>query len=411
MTARLALLCVLALPGCANEVPDALEGPDDPVTAALAYVDDPTTRRRALEASVADFDTAYGDLRLAHYSLRGAALDVAVDPADDWDELAVFAPRVRRLVVRDAGGDVDLEEGEVASTDALVVGSSHEAWERAGADAFLRVPAQIDLALDVLRDRAEAEHFGLSVSAEGVVHGAVEVETPVGWVVALTCAACHSAERDGALVLGVPNDRFNLGAIVGAEWPVGTMDVTRDDVANPVRPSDLRPISHQARLHHTGNLANGRVARMVRVETLLLTQSGARSRPDRRMVAALSLYLDSLARTLPALDDDSHGAIVFASECARCHAGDWLSGGPVSVEVVGTDDRATALSSERSTLGYRAPSLRGVGDRRGLLHDGTAADLDALLGLAPSAHVGHAFGGDLDESSLRALSRFLRALD
>jgi mono/diheme cytochrome c family protein len=312
--------------------------------------------------------------------------------------------------VRDATADsAALAEGEIADVAALGPGAWLEAWERAGADVFERVPTQIDLALDVLRDRAEAEAAGLRVDEDGLVQGALEVETETGWVVALSCAACHSAERDGVLVRGVPNERFDLGAILGAGWPRGTVDVTGDGIDNPVRPSDLRPIALQARLHHAGDLANGRVARMVRIETLLITQRGERARPDRRMVAALSLYLESLERTLPELDRASEGGQLFEATCAGCHAGEALGGEPVPVEIVGTDPRATSEAAERSTLGYRAPSLRGVGDRRAVLHDGTAADLDAMLGLVPSSHVGHPFGRHLPEEERRAIARFLRA--
>ncbi|MDQ3037310.1 MAG: hypothetical protein M3Y87_33255, partial [Myxococcota bacterium] len=288
-------------------------------------------------------------------------------------------------------------------------GAPLEAWERAGRDVFERVPTQVDLALEVLRDRAEAERAGLLVDADGMVQGAIEVETPIGWVVALTCAACHAAERSGALLAGVPNERFDLAGLLGAGWPVGTMDVTGDDIDNPVRPSDLRPIALQARLQHTGNLANGRVARMVRIETLLITQRRATARPDRRAVAALALYLESLARTLPEVDHESEGGALFASQCAGCHAGEGMSGEPVPATLVLTDPRATLAASERGTLGYRPPSLRGVGDRRSVLHDGTAADLDAVLGLVPSEHAGHPFGRDLDEEARAAIARFLRA--
>jgi hypothetical protein len=392
----LALALASTIPGCA-----AIVEPSDPAEAAHAYVDDPAVRRRALEASVAVADTPYADLRLAHYALVGAGID---DHERDWDALPPFALAVRPLRLRDHPPGA---AGEIASLDRL---TTRDDWERVGAEAFTRIPTQIDLGLDPLRDREIAERVGLSIDeASGEVSGAVEVETPAGWVVALTCSACHAAERDGSLVPGLANERLALGEVLGTPWPIGTVDVTADGVDNPVRPSDLRAIVHQERLHHTGNLGNGRIARMIRIETLLITQHGARARPDRRLVAAIALYLESLTDTLPALDRESEGGRLFAAECGRCHAGEGLAGGPVPIEMVLTDPRATIAGSERSTLGYRAPSLRGVADRRALLHDGTALDLDAILGLAVSSHRGHPFGRDLDDPSRRAIAHFLAA--
>ncbi len=394
---------MMAGAGCADALPtDALEGPSDPVEAARTFVEDAVARRRALEASIAVADTRYGRLRSEHYALAGAGID---DPDRDWDELPLFAPRVRALRVTDGDAEVDLEEGPVVAFGSLV---SREDWERAGAIAFERAPAQIDLALYGLHDRATAVRAGLSVSEEGLVRGAGEGEAAAGGGGSATCGACHAAEREGVRVAGVPNERLDLGALGLAEWPRGTIDVTDDAADDPVRPSDLRPIASQARLHQTGSLANGRLARMVRVETLLVTQYGMRARPDRRMVAALALYLEALGRALPAPDSASGGARAFEATCSGCHRGEALAGPPVAAALVGTDPRSTSAGSERATLGYRAPSLLGAGDRRGVLHDGSAPDLDALLGLAPSTHVGHSFGRSLDEPTRRAIATFLR---
>lgn len=406
LTGCVAALAVLAS-ACAPDV-DPLEGPSDALEAARAYVEDARARRRALEASVAVAETAYADLRSAHYALGGSE---GGGDAEDWEALPVDDLRVRALRALGASAS-DGGEG-AAVVDELDALDGPEAtlgdWERAGAIAFARMPAQIDLTLDRLRDRETAERAGLVVEPDGRVRGAVEVETASGWVVTLTCAACHSAVRDGEILPGVGNDALALGALYGGDWPRGTLDVTSDGVENPVRPSDLRAIAHQARLHHAGNLANGRVARMVRIETLLITQRRMRARPDRRLVAAIALYLESLGRGLAELDATSEGAAHFARECARCHEGAGMSGASIDVALVGTDPRATELGSERGTGAYRAPSLRGVGDRRALLHDGSAADLDALLRLAPSEHVGHAFGLGLDGDARRAIASYLRA--
>lgn len=374
----------LGFAGCAP-APTCPE-PADALEAAGAYVTDACVRRRAMEASVAAADTVYGRLRLEHYALRGAGV---ADAAQDWDALPVFSPRVRRLRV-DGGmaPESALEEGPVIDTSP----TSLSAYVAAGRRAFERYPIKIDLGLAQIRDRATAERLGLDVGDDGLVRGAIEVATTTGWTVSLTCAGCHYRSVDGSMLLGVPNDRIDLGVLSGDDaWPVGTMDVTDDGITNPIRPADLRTIAHQERLQHTGNLFNGRIARMVRIETLMIGELSRHLRPDREIVAAIALFLEAEGEALPRPDPRHPGAALFASECAGCHRGAALAGPPVRVDVVGTDATAT-VDGERGTGAYRTPSLLGVGDRRKLLHDGSAADLDALLRLVPGPHIGHAFG-------------------
>jgi mono/diheme cytochrome c family protein len=374
----------LVLTGCAPEARSALED-------ARAYRDDARERRESLEASIAAHDTPYGALRAMHYALSGEGLDSEAD----WDRLPELAPRVREVFVDGTDGEPGpIAETELASLDQVI---------GAGERAFDRYPAQIDLGLTTVRTRADAARMGLHVEDDGRVRGLVEAETASGWAPALTCSGCHGRFDGSSFRLAIPNERLAIGS---PSWPLGTMDVTDDGIENPTRPSDLRPIALQARLHHTGNLANGRIARMVRIETLLITQQNERSRPSRTIVAAISLYLDSLADTLPALDHASSGAALFERACARCHSGEALAGPWVRVEEVGTDPMATT-DGQRGTGGYRAPSLLGVIDRRAVLHDGSAADLRAVLQLDRSAHVGHAFGLELSRSEREAIVTFL----
>lgn len=381
-------LCA-CLAACAPlDAPD----PDDPVADARAFVSDVRARRGAMEASVAAEDTPYAAARLAHYALGDGS-------ASDWDALPAYAPRVRRLRVRGGtASDASLDEGPVIDGAP----SDLAGYVAAGMRAFERYPAQIDLGLARIRDRATAERLGFVVTADGLVRGAIEVETASGWNVALTCAGCHGAERDGAFVLGLPNERLDLG------WAPGTMDVTPDGVDAPLRAADLRALASEARMQHTGNLFNGRLARMVRIETLLVTQRAAHDRPEREVVAAMALFLESLDATLPRPDRAAPAAAIFERACARCHAGEAMSGAIVDAAVVGTDARATT-GGERGTGGYRAPSLLGVRDRRGVLHDGTASSVRGLLGLEPSAHVGHPFGLELDVAERELLADWLGA--
>ncbi len=377
-------LALAGLVGCAPEERSPL---DD----ARAYRDDARVRRAALERSISEQTTPYGELREMHYALSGA--DVESD--DDWDRLPEFLPRVREVFV-----DGDEREGSpIADTDLSSLDQAVAAGER----AFDHYPAQIDLALTQVRTRADAARMGLHVETDGRIRGLVEAETASGWVPALTCSGCHGRFDGEAFRLGIPNENLAIG---DPAWPLGTMDVTGDGVDNPTRPSDLRPLSVQSRLHHTGNLLNSRIERMVRIETLLITQQNERLRPSRTLVAAISLYLDSLAGTLPTLDHASPGGQLFARECARCHSSPALGGAFVDAHEVGTDAIATT-AGQRGTGGYRPPSLLGVLDRRGLFHDGSAADARAVLHLDPSEHVGHAFGLGLTEREREQVLAYL----
>lgn len=364
---------------------------------ARLFRDDVHARRAAMEASVHEFDTPYATLREDHYALVGAG----IESTDDWDRLPEFAPRVRAFVVEGA----PREEGVIAEP----VLDTWEETVREGERAFDRYPAQLDLSLTQIRTREDAERLGFYVDPEGRVRGLVQAETATGWVPAVTCSGCHGRFDGSAFRLGIPNERLDLAALSASTWPVGTFDVTNDGIDNPTRPSDLRPIALQARLHHTGNLQNGEMARMVRIETLLITQQGQRLRPNRTLVAAIAVYLDSLAETLPELDHASPGGQLFARECARCHALPSLSGAFVTASEVGTDATATT-GGQRGTSGYRAPSLLGVLDRRGLFHDGSARDLRAVLQLDPSTHRGHRFGLSLSADEREALITLLEGM-
>lgn len=403
---RRLIVAVVALTAC-GDGGDALEGPEDPVAGAEAFVADARVRRRALEASVAVADTAYGRLRLEHYSLSGAGID---DPEADWDStpvLEIAAVRRPRVATPGEPDPAPLDEGPVADLSML---DTLAGWEAAGREAFARYPIQVDPRFGALLDDADgARDFGLAVAADGTVAGVVEVLTPAGdWAVAISCAFCHSApDGEGGVVAGLTNSALRYGDLLFSPWPPGTMDVTPDGIDNPVRPSDLRPIARQARLHHAGNLANGRLARMVRIETLIATQLGFSARPDRRLVAALSLYLDSLASGLPAPRADHPGRSAFDSHCRGCHEGGALAGAVVPLSRVGTDGAAT-IDSTRATGGYRATSLLGAADRGTVLHDASASGLRGLLRLQDSAHAGHPFGLELSEAEREAIVGYLR---
>lgn len=373
--------------------------PSAPLEAAHTYEAETCARRAAMEASVAAADTPYGTLRTAHYALGDGS-------TGDWDSLPVFSRPVRRLRVRGgSASDAALDQGPVMRLETDDIPGYVAAGER----AFTRYPIQIDLGLSPLRDRTTAERMGFTVEDDGLVRGVIEVETSTGWTVSLTCAGCHAREIDGVEVLGVPSERIDLGSLLGhLEWPIGSVDVTSDGIANPIRPADLRPIAYQSRLQHTGNLFNSRIARMVRIETLMISQLSENFRPERDVVAAIALFLEAEGNALPRPDSSHEGAALFSDTCGGCHRGEALSGPPVSVDVVGTDAVATT-GGQRGTGAYRAPSLLGVAERRGLFHDGSAADLSAVLGLTESTHAGHRFGLALSREERERIADYLGA--
>jgi hypothetical protein len=161
------------------------------------------------------------------------------------------------------------------------------------------------------------------------------------------------------------------------------------------------------------------------LETLLVTSSGNSVRPPRIVVWALAVYLTSLADSLPRVDEATAaapaGARLFAATCSPCHALPSFTGPPVPLAVVGTDP-AFGESPSRGTGDYRVPSLRGVGARVALLHDGSIPSLAELLDGArllpsfggglhgPGPVPGHLYGLALGQGDRDALVTFLRSL-
>jgi mono/diheme cytochrome c family protein len=232
----------------------------------------------------------------------------------------------------------------------------------------------------------------------------VRVALPDGEGAALTCATCHvRATADGRLIVGAGNDRLELGRLMvdgdGAvppelaqsrrAWGPGRVDVTTEDGGDPVRIPDLRPVRWHGHLHYGASVAQpDEIALAVRIETLLITAHGGAVRPPREIALGLALYLRALADGLPTRVPETvaarRGAALFEARCAGCHRGPAFTGPPVSAARAGTDPRH-AQSPDRGTGRYRVPSLRGVGTRGPLLHDGSAAGLSSLFGeLAPA---------------------------
>lgn len=377
-----------------------------------AYAEDAAVGRRALENSIVNRDNAYSVLRLARYDER------------HWGALTVFDPLTAPMLVGEGGAPAPapaLGDPSWTSLDPDGVGWSLEELTALGERAFFRYPLQpSDTMLGAM---AAADHAG--VWEHDGRFGAVWVSLPRGVVrPAFTCATCHASKVGDRLVPGRNNadldaarvyDNGSVDVLTGEEsgslrivpgWGRGRIDVTPDDIDDPVTITDLRPVRYQQNLHHAATLRNSPLALAVRIETLIITSHAEEVRPPRKIAAALAVYLLSLAPTTPL--PNGPGAAVFARECASCHAGEGASGPPIALADIGTDPSVGA-SPARGTGCYRVPSLRAVGDRRRMFASGAIDDLEALL--APDRAVpGHRYGLALDAKDRAALLEYLRRL-
>lgn len=387
---------------------------------AQRYLTEPAFRRAELVASLTTTDNDYARLRLARYESGDAR---------DWSLRPVWNPPAAPLVPTEAPlRPLDLP----ASTDRASLLSLGEA-------AFSRYPAMLaSTAVEAtLRAPGAAARYGFWTSADGQVGGLLRVALADGTVgLAYSCATCHRApDAEGRAVPGLANGALDLGAL-GADsnptippaeearlrrWGPGRVDVTTDDGREPIAIPDLRAVREQSHLQRSGAVRHRSLpALAIRIETLLITSHREAVRPPREVALGLALYLDSLADSLPAPRVDHPGAAVFAARCGGCHAPPTWGGGLVPAEEVGTDP-ALARSPTRGTGYYRVPSLRGVGARRWLLHDGSVEGLDALLDPARlrddhrgargvGAIPGHVFGTDLPAAERSALRAFLSTM-
>ena len=422
--AAAALLLTAACAPGANDVPGA-----GYVTGSVA------SRRAALEDSLVGTDNAYARLRRARYATGGA---------DDWDNLLVWNPRVERVGAKELvpdrplGADAPFAE----SPRALPSPPAERALLAAdllalGRQAFFLYPVQ--LAPVSLRLGVDGiTHYGLWTDGVRGLGGLVRAEMADGSVrLAFTCATCHSASRpDGSLIVGMGNPALDLGAWLadaaeaagtdatggaGADatatanlrkWGPGRVDVVTPSGRLPVSIPDLRPTRWLTHLHYEGNVTQHDIESLaIRLETLVITNHGQALRPPRAIILGMALFLWSLGDELPALPAaGSRGHEVFRAEgCATCHAGPGLTGAPVDAGVVGTDP-AAATDPDRGTGRYRVPSLRGMGARGRLMHDGSIADLAALLDPARATIAGpvpHPFGLGAGPDDRAALLTFL----
>jgi len=414
------------------------EMPPSDVAPTSGYLTDPVFARAELTASLVNPSNGYSALRLSHY---------ATDDAADWDRLPEWNPPAEPIAAEELEAPGGASATQLA-TDPLplpasVTSPNDPALLPLGKAAFERYPAQLAQYLRLgLTSRSAAGRYGLWVDDSQGVGGLVRAEMADGSVaVALTCSSCHAAAvSGGGISPGTPNAALDLGAAIlaaqgisaedsaepQAAWGPGRVDVTTEAGTEPVRIPDLRPVHFLTYLQQDATIrARDLTTLAIRIETLLITNWGQVVRPPRVVALALAAYIDSLADSLPPPDfaaaASPNGAGLFEATCSSCHVPPAFTGEPVSLAVIGTDP-TIGLSADRGTGAYRVPSLRGVGARGPLLHDGTLPSVDAMFDPARLTDTfaqrlhgagtvpGHLFGLDLSDGDRQDLLTYLHSL-
>ena len=143
------------------------------------------------------------------------------------------------------------------------------------------------------------------------------------------------------------------------------------------------------------------------IEASMFKTMAAKRRPSPERVSRLSAFVRSLDRPSARVfstDETAaveRGAHLFErGECSRCHAG-------AAFTIEGTRD--VGVHAELGVRRFNPPSLRGVGDRPRLLHDGRAASIESVFS-EHNALGAHGRAAEFSDSELRDLVTFLRSL-
>jgi hypothetical protein len=378
---------------------------DRQIKEAKQYVDDPVFRRAALVGSLANPKNSYSKMRLENYN------------ETKWGALPAWNPRVRKVVPSDIGQKVPKPDNTWTALE-IPGGWSKEALLQLGEKVFHQYPAQLELSmLTAIANDASVERYGLW-RLDDWVGGLIWVDLPGGVFPALTCATCHgSVRKNKTLVPGRPNHRFSLGAALddhfqvrswNSDWGGGRIDISRDEINNPVVIADLRPVRYQSYLQRAATIKNSILALAIRLETNTVVITGRAARAPRKAMVALAFYIWQLADSLPLVPEKHPGRKVFEKACASCHKGPGLSGPPAPIEVVRTDPNV-ANSPQRFTGTYQTPSLRGLSDRQRLTASGSFTSIAQLLDPARTTG-GHPYGQDLNAQERISLIDFLNKL-
>lgn len=406
---------------------------------AKRFVEDDAYRRAALEKSLVNHANTYSQQRLGAYALveRG------------WDVLPVWNPRSLPVTAELAG---QLERGEMPSIEGRAplwdgtVPTTTAGWVALGKRVFFEYPMRAEVFMEWgLTKRSLADEVGVERTADGAIPGLVVFANVDGNTrVGITCAICHTAMRDGELVVGAARRRFDYGRLRlaffsdtrsfvepelarrMATWGPGRADVTEDNDEDPVAIPDLWGLQREKVLTQAGTIDHDSpLSLAIRQDTQLTHSNHQRVRPPRELAWALAIYLYSL-RPPPRSPHGTfaqlvRGAGLFASEgCAKCHDNVIYAGRAIEHKRVGTDP-ALATGQARGTGRYRIAPLIDVVHAGPYLHHGAVRDLDELLSakrlaadfdgrLGKGPIPGHTFGTTLADDDRAALISFLEIL-
>lgn len=398
------------------------------------YLADPAFRREALLGSLENPDNVYAQERIANYGLETRG----------WDTLPAWNPRSTRVTAEVAGA---LAASEPV-TDALEpvwdgeTPTTMDGWVALGREVFFRYPLRADPYVEHALSRPDLD-VGVARSRDGEAIGVVAFRDVDGATrVGLACALCHTAVRDGEVVVGAARRDLDYGALRVAyhdatgrpiddalrarmeRWGPGRADITADVTEDPVAIPDLWGLRQQTSLTQAGTIRHtGPAALAIRQETQYLHANHQRTRPPRELAFALAMFLYSLEPPAPPAMDAvaERGRATFEARCVTCHDNAVGGGALVPAVSVGTDP-ALANGEARGTGFYRPPALLAVRDAAPYLHDGTVPSLEALLSSermaegyegnprGPGAVPGHPYGIDLPATERDALLAYLRGL-
>ncbi len=425
--------------------PEAFDAPatwtDDWILSqAERYLDDAAFRRRILEASLTNPTNVYSAVRMSAY----ARADMG------WDALPVWIPRAAPVTNETARAlQTGAAWGLPADTEPLWDGTrptTMDEWVALGRRVFFAYPLRPEVfAEHALAHPSVAEEIGVGPVADGTWPGFVAfVDLDQRTRVGITCALCHVAVEDGAMVIGRAHRRLDYGqmrlayhrdtgieidadlAVRMASWGPGRADITQDDDEDPVAIPDLWRVREQTHLTQAGTLRHVHPAALaIRQETQILHANRERTRPPRELAWALAMYVYSLTpppREEPAPSALTQtGAALFDTHCRNCHAEPNGTGVPIDAALVGTEP-SLANGGARGTGKYRPAPLVRIADAAPYLHHGVVPTLEALLGpqrlspdytggvRGPGPIEGHRFGTALPQPDRDALLAYLRTL-
>ncbi|MEO8700750.1 MAG: hypothetical protein ABI867_11940 [Kofleriaceae bacterium] len=446
---RAAVTIAVMLGACSKDAPKQPPAPEpvEPTAWSDAWVnregkrfaEDLGYRRAALETSLVNHANTYSQQRLGSYAAGDRG----------WDVLPVWNPRALPV---DKTVAATLERGEMPDvTDRAPLWdgktpSTMAGWVALGRRVFFEYPMRAEVFMEWGLTKPElAARVGVERPADGSVPGLVVFANVDGKTrVGITCAICHTAVRDGELIVGSARRRFDYGRLRieffeqtksfvepelarrMATWGPGRADVTEDNDEDPVAIPDLFGLRDETVLTQAGTIKHASpLALAIRQDTQLTHSNHQRIRPPKELAWALAMFLYSLEPPRAELHGTPgqlvRGAAVFATACQRCHDNGAYAGKPITAGTAGTDP-ALANGQARGTGMYRVAPLLDVAHAGPYLHHGAVATLDELFSparlapdyrggrLGPGPIPGHVFGTQLPADDRAALIAFVETL-